>query len=187
MPTSRRSVTYIVIALAVIVLAAVLYKTFPSSNATTATAGQLDKAIHNIGVAGAQPNETISTTQAAEIQSDGQTVIWYSQSGTQYTTVESSADAVAKEFQGAFYYNYKDLQVGKVQHNYLETSTVHRSVFSHLVGRRFRFGQVPCCAHDMRAMRGKGASSLNTKPGRDSGHQNPLPLQFDAQQHLVRC
>ena len=47
MPTSRRSVTYIVIALAVIVLAAVLYKTFPSSSATSKPAGYLDEAIAN--------------------------------------------------------------------------------------------------------------------------------------------
>ncbi|MFZ2034972.1 MAG: ATP-dependent zinc metalloprotease FtsH, partial [Candidatus Dormiibacterota bacterium] len=107
MPTSRRSVTYIVIALAVIVLAAVLYKTFPSSNANTATAGQLDQAIHNLSVSGADPSKTLSTTQPAEIQSDGQTVTWYSESGTQYTTVASSADAVAKEFQSANYFNYK--------------------------------------------------------------------------------
>ena len=57
MPTSRRSVTYIVIALAVIVLAAILYKTFPSSNTQTATAGQLDEAIHNFTPDGAVPTD----------------------------------------------------------------------------------------------------------------------------------
>jgi cell division protease FtsH len=105
-PTSRRSVTYIVIALAVIVLAAILYKTFPSSNAQTASAGQLDEAIHNYTPDGGNPSQ-ISTKQGAEIQSDGQTVIWWSQAGAQYTTVESSADTVAKEFQSVGYYNYK--------------------------------------------------------------------------------
>ena len=109
MPTSRRSVTYIVIALAVVVLAAILYKTFPSSNAATAPAGTLDQAIHNYSVSGASPGQTISgvKAQAAEIQSDGQTVVWWSGSGAQYTTVESSADVVSKEFQDAGYYNYK--------------------------------------------------------------------------------
>ena len=106
MPTSRRSVTYIVIALAVIVLAAILYKTFPSSSAQTASAGQLDQAIHNYTPGGADPTQ-ISNKQGAEIQSDGQTVVWWSQGGTQYTTVVSSADTVAKEFQSVGYYNYK--------------------------------------------------------------------------------
>ncbi len=109
MPTSRRSVTYIVIALAVIVLAAILYKTFPSSNAQTASAGTLDQAIANFKAGSQNGGATISTksSQPAEIQSDGQTVVWWTQSGTQYTTVESSADVVSKEFQDAGYFNYK--------------------------------------------------------------------------------
>ncbi|HEV3275024.1 MAG TPA: hypothetical protein VG299_09195, partial [Candidatus Dormibacteraeota bacterium] len=109
MPTSRRSVTYIVIALAVIVLAAILYKTFPSSNAQTAPAGTLDQAVANFKSGSTDSQATISTRagQAAEIQSDGQTVVWWTQSGNQFTTVESSADVVAKEFQDANYYNYK--------------------------------------------------------------------------------
>ena len=109
MPTSRRSVTYIVIALAVIVLAAVLYKTFPSSNAASANAGTLDQAIANLNPSDAKGGPTISTqpNQQAEIQSDGQTVTWYDTTGKQYTTVESSADVVAKEFQSAGFTNYK--------------------------------------------------------------------------------
>ena len=43
-----------------------------------------------------------------EIQSDGQTVTWYRGGNTtQFTTVESSADAVEKEFQSAHFTNYK--------------------------------------------------------------------------------
>ncbi len=107
MPTSRRSVTYIVIALAVIVLAAVLYKTFPSSNATSVNAGTLDQAINNLTASNTTGPYTINNTgPPTEIQSDGQTVVWYSGS-TQLTTVVSSADAVAKEFQLAHFTNYK--------------------------------------------------------------------------------
>ena len=108
MPTSRRSVTYIVIALAVIVLAAVLYKTFPSSNAESRSAGYLDQAIHNFANPSSSTGGPVinnSTQYPAVIQSDGQTVTWYSGT-TQYTTVESSADVAAKEFQDAGFYNY---------------------------------------------------------------------------------
>ena len=108
MPTSRRSVTYIVIALAVIVLAAVLYKTFPSSNAQSRDAGYLDQAIHNFANPSSSTGGPVinnSSQYPAVIQSDGQTVTWYSGT-TQYTTVESSADVAAKEFQDAGFYNY---------------------------------------------------------------------------------
>ena len=80
MPTSRRSVTYIVIALAVIVLAAVLYKTFPSSSASSQPAGVLDQAIANYASRRQHKWPVInehSQYQQAEIQSDGQTVTWY--------------------------------------------------------------------------------------------------------------
>ena len=108
MPTSRRSVTYIVIALAVIVLAAVLYKTFPSSSAASQPAGVLDQAVNNYANPSSATGPTINNdpNHQAEIQSDGQTVVWYS-GNTQYTTVESSADAVEKEFQSAHFTNYK--------------------------------------------------------------------------------
>ena len=108
MPTSRRSVTYIVIALAVIVLAAVLYKTFPSSNATSQSAGVLDQAISNYAHPSSATGYTINGDghYPAEIQSDGQTVVWYSGT-TQFTTVVSSADAVTREFQTASFTNYK--------------------------------------------------------------------------------
>jgi cell division protease FtsH len=107
-PPSRRSLTYIFIALAVIVVAALLYKTFPSSSTTTATAGQLDAA-----VAQYKTNPTASgainsgSGHDAEIQSDGQTVVWWNNTPTQFTTVTTSADVVAKEFQDADYTNYK--------------------------------------------------------------------------------
>ncbi len=110
MPPSRRSLTYIFIALAVIVVAALLYKTFPSSSAAQATAGQLDQAVHNFqtGVSN-DPGDTINDSKSypTEIQSDGQTVLWYNDNNQQQTTVTTSADVVAKEFQDAGFYNYK--------------------------------------------------------------------------------
>ncbi len=107
MPTSRRSLTYIFIALAVIVVAALLYKTFPSSSAQSAGAGQLASAVATYKTSPTSSSAISSeSSQAAEIQSDGQTVIWYS-GGKQFSTVESSADVISKEFQDAGYYNYK--------------------------------------------------------------------------------
>jgi cell division protease FtsH len=107
---SRRSLTYIFIALAVIVVAALLYKTFPSNSASTKTAGQLDQAVAdfkaNSSSSGAISNNSPGRT--AEIQSDGQTIVWWTNgSAQQNTTVETSADVVAKEFQDAGFYNYK--------------------------------------------------------------------------------
>jgi cell division protease FtsH len=107
-PPSRRSLTYIFIALAVIVVAALLYKTFPSSSTATRSAGQLDAAV-NAFKTSPSATDAINTglSYGAEIQSDGQTVTWWDNTPTEYTTVTTSADVVAKEFQDAGYTNYK--------------------------------------------------------------------------------
>ena len=91
-----------------IVVAALLYKTFPSSSASNATAGQLDAAVAQFkSTPNASSAINSSNGHAAEIQSDGQTVVWWNNTPTQYTTVTTSADVVAKEFQDAGYTNYK--------------------------------------------------------------------------------
>jgi hypothetical protein len=44
---------------------------------------------------------------------------------------------------------------------------------------RFGLFQVPCRAYDLRTMCGKGARSLNSQTGRNSGDKNPFALQID--------
>ncbi len=110
MPPSRRSLTYIFIALAVIVVAALLYRTFPSNSGSTRSAGQLDQAIATFKTAPSSITAINNTGgHQAEIQSDGQTIVWWDNQSppNQYTTIETSADVVAKEFQDADFYNYK--------------------------------------------------------------------------------
>ncbi len=109
MPGSRRSLTYLLIIAAVIVVAALLYRNFPSQSAKTADAGQLSQAVANFTAHSSDRANTLSTdpNQAAEIQGDGQTVTWYAQDGTHYSTTVSSSDEIEREFDENHYYNYK--------------------------------------------------------------------------------
>ena len=92
MPASRRSLTYLFIGAAVIVVAALLYRNFPSQSAKTAQTGQLFQAVANYKAHSSDRANTISSdpNQAAEIQGDGQTVLWFAADGTRYTTTASS-------------------------------------------------------------------------------------------------
>ncbi|HWW10452.1 MAG TPA: ATP-dependent zinc metalloprotease FtsH [Candidatus Acidoferrales bacterium] len=109
MPASRRSLTYLFIGAAVIVVAALLYRNFPSQSAKTAQTGQLFQAVANYKAHSSDRANTISSdpNQAAEIQGDGQTVLWFAADGTRYTTTASSGDAVSKEFADNNYFNFK--------------------------------------------------------------------------------
>ena len=109
MPASRRSLTYLAIAAAVIVVAALLYRNLPSSSAKDADAGQLYAALANTAKGSSDKNSTVSTSpsQAVEIQGDGQTVIWYDGNGTRYQTTVSSGDAIASAFNQSNFYNFK--------------------------------------------------------------------------------
>ena len=109
MPASRRSLTYLFIGAAVIVVAALLYRNFPSQSAKSALTGQLYQAVANFKNHSDQRGPVISgdPNQAAEIQGDGQTVIWYDSNGNRYTTTASSGDAVTKEFADNQFFNFK--------------------------------------------------------------------------------
>src|ERR1700694_3160107 len=109
MPASRRSLTYLFIGAAVIVVAALLYRNFPSQSAKTAQTGQLYQAVANYKATSSDRPNTISgdPNQAAEIQGDGQTVLWFAQDNTRYTTTASSGDSVTKVFADNGYYNFK--------------------------------------------------------------------------------
>jgi cell division protease FtsH len=109
MPASRRSLTYLAIAAAVIIVAALLYRNLPSSSAKDADAGQLYAALANTAKGSSDKASTVSTNPStpAEIQGDGQTVVWYDGNGTRYQTTVSSGDAVTQAFQSANFYNFK--------------------------------------------------------------------------------
>src|SRR5215472_13314818 len=109
MPASRRSLTYLAIAAAVIVVAALLYRNLPSSSAKDADAGQLYAALANTAKGSSDKNSTVSTnpTQPVEIQGDAQTVIWFDGNGTRYQTTVSSGDAISTAFAQANFYNFK--------------------------------------------------------------------------------
>jgi cell division protease FtsH len=108
-PASRRSLTYLFIGLAVIVVAALLYRQFPSTSAKTVNAGQLDQMVKNYQAHSSDKGNTISDDPAhpTEIQGDGQTILWYDQNGSRYSTMVSSGDAISKEFQDNGFRNYK--------------------------------------------------------------------------------
>src|SRR6202049_2617489 len=109
MPASRRSLTYLFIGAAVIVVAALLYRNFPSQSVKTAQTGQLYQAVANYKAHSSDRANTISgdPNQAAEIQGDGQTVLWFAADGTRYTTTASSGDDVSRVFADNGYYNFK--------------------------------------------------------------------------------
>ncbi|HEX6539019.1 MAG TPA: ATP-dependent zinc metalloprotease FtsH [Candidatus Dormibacteraeota bacterium] len=109
MSPSRRSLTYLAIAAAVIVVAALLYRNLPSSSAKDADAGQLYAALSNTAKGSNDKGSTVSTNPATpvEIQGDGQTVIWYDGNGNRYQTTVSSGDAISQAFASSSFYNFK--------------------------------------------------------------------------------
>jgi cell division protease FtsH len=108
-PASRRSLTYLAIAAAVIVVAALLYRNLPSSSAKDADAGQLYASLANTAKGSSDKGSTVSTNPSTpvEIQGDGQTVVWFDGNGTRYQTTVSSGDAVTTAFASANFYNFK--------------------------------------------------------------------------------
>ena len=109
MSPSRRSLTYLAIAAAVIVVAALLYRNLPSSSAKDADAGQLFAALANTAKGSTDKSSTISTNPQTpvEIQGDGQTVVWFDGNGTRFQTTVSSSDSAETSFNQANFYNFK--------------------------------------------------------------------------------
>jgi cell division protease FtsH len=105
----RRGLTYLFIGAAIIIVAALLYRNFPSQSAQDADAGQLAQSVQNYKAHSSEKTNTISDDKSheAEIQSDGQTVVWYNQLGQRFRTTVSSSDDVSREFDSAGFYNYK--------------------------------------------------------------------------------
>ncbi|MBV8529296.1 MAG: ATP-dependent zinc metalloprotease FtsH [Candidatus Dormibacteraeota bacterium] len=96
-------------AAAVIVVAALLYRNLPSSSAKDADAGQLYQSLANTAKGSTDKNSTVSTNPStpAEIQGDGQTVIWYDGNQTRYQTTVASGDSITAAFAQSNFYNFK--------------------------------------------------------------------------------
>jgi len=108
-PASRRSLTYLAIAAAVIIVAALLYRNLPSSSAKDADAGQLYAFLANTAKGSSDKNSTVSTSPStpADIQGDGQTVVWYDGNQTRYQTTVASGDSITGAFAQANFCNFK--------------------------------------------------------------------------------
>src|SRR5437899_5339880 len=109
MPASRRSLTYLFIGAAVIIIAAFLYKSLPSEAAKDQPAGTLYLALANTSKGSSDSANSISTnpSQATEVQGDAQTVIWYDKNGDSYSTTVASGDEISREFAANNFYNFK--------------------------------------------------------------------------------
>jgi cell division protease FtsH len=104
MRTSRRGFTYLMLLLAIVVVAAILYKGFPGQGPASANSGQL-------AAAAAQYSKDPSSSTAiktAEISGDGSTVTWEDNAGTQYQTTVGSSQEVVQEFDAAGFYNFSN-------------------------------------------------------------------------------
>ncbi len=105
----RRGLTYLFIGLAIVIVAALLYRNFPSQSAKDADEGQLIQAVDNYKAHSNEKSATISDDKnhETEIQSDGQTVIWFNQNSDRFRTSIASPDDVTRPFQAAGFYNFK--------------------------------------------------------------------------------
>jgi len=105
----RRGLTYLFIGAAIIIVAALLYRNFPSQPAKDADEGQLIAAVNNYKSHSNDKANTISDNKSfeAEIQSDGQTIIWYDQNLQRYRTPISSSDDITRAMEEAGFTNFK--------------------------------------------------------------------------------
>ncbi len=107
MRTSRRGFTYLLLLLAIVVVAAVFYQRLPGQGPTSTSSGSLARAVH-LFKTDPTSSQAISNRsgQQAQIAGDGSSVTWYDNAGTQYTTTVGSSYEVTNEFNAADFYNY---------------------------------------------------------------------------------
>ncbi len=104
MRTSRRGFTYLMLLLAIVVVAAILYKGFPGQGPASVSSGQLAQAAAQYGKDASAP----TALKSAEISGDGSTVTWTDNAGTQYQTTVGSSQEVVQEFDAAGFYNFQN-------------------------------------------------------------------------------
>ncbi len=107
MRTSRRGFTYLLLLLAIVVVAAVFYGRIPGQGPTSTSSGSLARAVHLFKTDPTSPQAISNRSgQQAQIAGDGSSVTWYDNAGTQYTTTVGSSYEVTNEFNAADFYNY---------------------------------------------------------------------------------
>ncbi len=104
MRTSRRSFTYLLLLLSIVVVAVVLYRFSGPGGATTASSGQLAHAVATYGKDPTAPN----AIKTANVAGDCSSVDWTDHQGNQYTTTIGSCDQATQEFFAAGFYNFQD-------------------------------------------------------------------------------
>jgi len=110
MRASRRSLTYVFLVTAILLVAALFYRSFPGQSTSEAETGTLFQAIANSGKGGAEKAKTISSDphQQAVIEGDGQTIVWYNQDGRKFRTNLASSEEVTRVFSENHFYNFKN-------------------------------------------------------------------------------
>ena len=104
-----RGFVYLLLFVAFLVIASLAYMHFPGSGAQTRTQGQLTQAVLNYHKGGADPAQTINGNAQNQtvIESDGQTVDWYDNTGTKYQTTVGDAGQVTRLFDDNGFTNYR--------------------------------------------------------------------------------
>ncbi|MGD1033816.1 MAG: ATP-dependent zinc metalloprotease FtsH [Candidatus Dormibacteria bacterium] len=113
MRTSRRGFTWLLLLLSIIVVGAILYGRFPGTTATARSSGQLAAAVEQWASDHTAPTAiSNSSSDQAQISSDGSTVTWYDNAGTLFTTTINQSTEATDLFQKYEYNNYEDQSAG---------------------------------------------------------------------------
>jgi cell division protease FtsH len=107
---SRRSFTYVFLITAILLVAALFYRSFPGQSTADADTGTLFQAVSNTAKGGGDKAHSISSDpkQQAVIDGDGQAVVWYTQEGRKLRTNIASSDEVTKVFSDNHFFNFKN-------------------------------------------------------------------------------
>jgi len=98
------------LAVGVLLVAGLMFRSFPGSGISEATAGDFQTAVQNFANHTGDPSTTISGDgkYRAIIEGDGQTVTWYNQKGTKFHTTIGSPDQASRIFENNKFQNYKN-------------------------------------------------------------------------------
>jgi cell division protease FtsH len=104
MRTSRRSFTYLLLLLSIVVVAVVLYRFSGPGGAASVSSGRLAQAVATYEKDPSAPN----AIKSADVSGDCSTVTWTDHQGNQYTTTIGTCDQVTQEFNAAHFYNFQN-------------------------------------------------------------------------------
>jgi cell division protease FtsH len=105
----RRSLIYLLLFAAIVLVAVLAWRSFPNGSVGTREEGQLQTAVQNVRNSGAPSSEKIATDPGhqAVVSGDGSAVTWWDQAGGQYKTTVGSSDQVVTLFRDNHFTNYK--------------------------------------------------------------------------------